>query len=506
VDPRLVPVGVLLVGIIRAAGVAVGLGLCLLGTAPGSLADGGTPVVGRIDLNSVYQVSHDGRWLRGVRNGVGEVVLDRQSGAVSALGDDGNANWFVRDNPRFRLSRTGWQIHARDASVYLIDTATGVRTRIDADSRGRPLVPSWRGVEFEFSTEWNDFADSPQLLITSASVSRSGRKAAFCANYDVPAKPFLYLKDLVTGRLTRTKVVCGAVRDETDYLRSDRGPEISDDGRVVHVNGDELRQPTGGPTTGWLSDTLYFTASGKSRSVKGWGTMTRDGRSVLMLVGVHRPGRADRTAGRVGAYDVSTRKITRLPGSDLIYGNDPFEFSAFEQASRRGRFIVNDTSVIDRTYGITSDIRAILRQQGYTPFPTEEPGDPSYLRISGDGTVVVAPVMLPDPQPEVSANAGIYNEVVVTGWQPAVRIALSADPAMSQLVVDVDPDKGHGFWVFQVQRQEPDGSWRTLARKYRTQGSRETRTVDLGAGTCRVRVKAKYGYQSAVSAPVTLAG
>jgi hypothetical protein len=497
--------GVSLVGIVRTAGVAVGVCLCLLCAAPGSLADGGTPVVGRIDLNSVYQVSHDGRWLRGVRNGVGEVVLDRQSGAVTALGDDGNANWLVRDNPRFRLSRTGWQIHARDASVYIIDVATGARTRIDADSRGRPLVPSWSGVEFEFSTEWNDFDDSPQLLITSASVSKSGRKAAFCANYDVPAKPFLYVKDLVTGRLTRTKVVCGAVRDETDYLRGDRGPEISDDGRVVHVNGDEFRQPTGGPTTGWLSDTLYFTASGKSRTITGWGSMTRDGRIVLMRVGVHRPGAADRTGGRVGAYNVSTRRIVRLPGTHLIYGNDPFEFSAFDQASRRGRFIVNDTSVIDRTYGITTDIRTILRQQGYTPFPTEEPGDPSFLRISGNGAVVVAPVMLPDPRPEGTANEGIYNEVVVTGWQPPVGIALAADPAMSKLVVDVDPDKGRGFWVFQVQGLRADGSWRTLARKYRTLGGRETRTVDLGVGTFRVRVKAKYGYQGAVSTPVTLA-
>ena len=394
-----------------------GTALCLIAASPAACADEGAPLVSRIDLNSVYQVSHDGRWLRGVRNGIGEVILDRQTGTVTALSDDGNANLFVRDNPRLLLSRQGWQIHARDASVYLIDAATGTRERIDTDSQGRPLVPSWRGVEFEFSTEWNDFHDSPQLLITEDSVSKSGRRAAFCANYDVPTKPYLYVKDLVTGRLTRTTVVCGAVRDETDYLRGDRGPEMSDDGRVVHVNGDEYRH--GGATSAWSTDTVYFPGSGKSRTVNGWGTMTRDGRTILMRVGVHKPGTPDRTGGRIGAYNVTTRKVTRLPGRSTIYGNDPFEFSAFDQASRRGRFIVNATSVIDRTYGIMIDIRAILRQQGYTPFPTEEPGDPSYLRISGDGTVVVAPVMLPDPQPDGTASEGIYNEVVVTGWQPA---------------------------------------------------------------------------------------
>jgi hypothetical protein len=69
----------------------------------------------------------------------------------------------------------------------------------------------------------------------------------------------------------------------------------------------------------------------------------------------------------------------------------------------------------------------------------------------------------------------------------------------------VDPDKGPGFWTFRVQAQRTDGSWRTLKRTYRTQGSRETRTIDLPAGTYRVRVQPKNGYLGSTSAEVTLA-
>ena len=304
------------------------------------------------------------------------------------------------------------------------------------------------------------------------------------------------MKDLRTGRLTKTSVVCGASYEETTRLT--RAPQMSDDGRVVHVNGSTFNVPRDMATSHWLADTLYFTATGKVRTVNGFGSMTRDGRTILMRVGVRPEGTADTAGGRVGAYNIRTRAITALPGTNTIYGNDVFTFSAFDQASRRGRFVVNDTSVFDRTYGLTVDISAILRTKGYT-IPADEAANCDTSRsISGDGKVVIA-------HGGVTAKGGCNTGyLAVTGWQPPVTVAAVANAEKSKLVVNVDPDKGSGYWTFRVQRQRASGSWRTLSRTYRTIGATETRTINLPAGTYRVRVNAKYGHRVTTSAAVTL--
>ncbi len=86
---------------------------------------------------------------------------------------------------------------------------------------------------------------------------------------------------------------------------------------------------------------------------------------------------------------------------------------------------------------------------------------------------------------------------------PSASVRAVAKNARSKLFVDVDPNAGKGFWRFQVQRKQPDGSWRTL-KTYRTTGSRETRTVNLKRGTYRVWVNPKYGRVGALSVEVYL--
>lgn len=73
----------------------------------------------------------------------------------------------------------------------------------------------------------------------------------------------------------------------------------------------------------------------------------------------------------------------------------------------------------------------------------------------------------------------------------------------SKLHVDVNPNKGKGYWRFQVQRQQSDGSWKAL-KTYRTRGKKETRTINLKGGTYRVVVQPKYGYESVTSGTATL--
>ena len=73
----------------------------------------------------------------------------------------------------------------------------------------------------------------------------------------------------------------------------------------------------------------------------------------------------------------------------------------------------------------------------------------------------------------------------------------------NKLYVNVNPNKGKGYWKFQVQRKKTDGTWKSLST-YRTKGKKETRTLDLKKGTYRVVVRPKYGYLGATSLEVTL--
>jgi hypothetical protein len=86
---------------------------------------------------------------------------------------------------------------------------------------------------------------------------------------------------------------------------------------------------------------------------------------------------------------------------------------------------------------------------------------------------------------------------------PAASVKAKAKSAKSKLYVDVNPNKGGGYWVFLVQRKQPDGTWQAL-KTYKTKGSKETRTINLKKGTYRVFVNPKYGYQGAFSAEVYL--
>ncbi len=84
-----------------------------------------------------------------------------------------------------------------------------------------------------------------------------------------------------------------------------------------------------------------------------------------------------------------------------------------------------------------------------------------------------------------------------------VTVLVRAVKSASALQVDVDPNRGKGYWTFQVQRQATDGKWKRVA-DYRTEGSDEVRTLDLPKGAYRVVVPTQYGYEGATSQKVTL--
>ena len=86
---------------------------------------------------------------------------------------------------------------------------------------------------------------------------------------------------------------------------------------------------------------------------------------------------------------------------------------------------------------------------------------------------------------------------------PGASTKVKATSGQSKLSVDVNPNKGTGYWTFQVHKQRADGTWSPL-KTYKTHGGKETRTINLPKGTYQVVVNAKYGHQGTTSAPVYL--
>jgi hypothetical protein len=454
-----------------------------------ALASLGAESVESVGLSVAFRVSHDGRFVEGVREGNG-VTVDRSTGSSTVWG--GRSPGMIRDNPELLLeivqdlSSVGPACKGSLVGWFLTNTRTGVRNRIDTDSNGAALVSSQAGLGDGECTDLY-FTDMPWVFLSERSISKDGQVAAFCANYTDVTTPVLYVKDLDSGRLTQTSLRCGVWDNPRGTTFGGRyvgvePPTISDDGRVVHVNGDR-----GGDFDAVeysLGDSLYFTESATTRSLDGWGEMTRDGGTVFMRVGVHQPGTANTTGDRVGAYDVRTGRTTSVPQlpAESVFG---VRFSSFDQASRRGRYLIAPGGVYDRRTGMSWSLAEILTRHGYA----YEPGFNAL--ISGDGDTIIAPTR---------AAAGIYQVVAVTGWRSA-SLAVKAVKGKSKLHVDVNPNKGTGYWKFQVQRRRADGSWKAL-KTYRTKGSRETRTINLKKGTYRVWVKPKYDYQGALSAAV----
>lgn len=459
-------------------------------------------VVTPTGISSVEAVSHDGRWVEA--NGL---ILDRLTGVsipTNVAPGEEQVVGFIRDNPVLWLVVRGspalrWYadgsvgIWDPDAGVYLMDTRTGARQRIDTDAAGTPLAPSWTGQGCQ-GGDACAFSTDPALRVSTESVSRDGGTAAFCANYVTPSEPLLYVKDLMTGRLTRTSVRCGVshFQEEDDpFVETFHWPEVSDDARVIHVRGDVLEDHMY-DQVGWQGDSLYFPTTGKARRVHGQGMMTRDGDTIFLRMGVQKPVRPARASKKVGAYSVRTKRTTRLPWWNRFYG-DGYQFLATsllptEMTTRRGRYLVNESAVLDRTRGITIDIGSLLRERGYDPEWVD-------MAISGDGRTIFATVASPGTLP--------YGHEVVAvtgwGWKHMARATVSSNRSQTKLVVDVDPNKGSGYWTFTVQRRQESGIWETLPGTYRTQGSKETRTLDLPNGTYRVQVKPKYGFRGYIS-------
>lgn len=86
---------------------------------------------------------------------------------------------------------------------------------------------------------------------------------------------------------------------------------------------------------------------------------------------------------------------------------------------------------------------------------------------------------------------------------PPVVVKVKPRSGKSKLFVNVNPNQGSGFTLFQVQKKRANGTWKAL-KTYRTKGSTETRKIDLPKGTYQVVVRAKDGFAETTSKSVKL--
>ena len=78
--------------------------------------------------------------------------------------------------------------------------------------------------------------------------------------------------------------------------------------------------------------------------------------------------------------------------------------------------------------------------------------------------------------------------------RPFAFAKVQARRSKSVLYVDVNPNKGRGYWRFRLEVLRGPEQWAPL-KTYKTVGTKETRTLDLKKGTYRVVVLDKYGYR-----------
>ncbi|HYN57541.1 MAG TPA: hypothetical protein VES03_10110, partial [Motilibacterales bacterium] len=333
--------GVLILGIVPGCASDAGDGASLAPTVSAPTASTQptpAPVAGLAiaELGMIYvnDISSDANWVSGaeLREQGSDtpkplVLMDRETGEQRVLCDWGDEDLgfcsmaeqgtMIPETPNLLVDQVdtsvvGW---FPSGGVFLVDSTSGSRTRIDTDSSGVPLEPSWKSRDCEGGC---DYHWAPRLNTSADAVSGDGRIAAFCANYEKPKEPVLYVKELTTDALTRTTVLCGVNRfgrEDDDDEFNDEGmsyPQVSADGTVVHISGDRSAGGEYGKV-GWEADTLYFTATGEVRSVEGSGGMTRDGRTMFIRRGVQAEAPEADVVPEYAALDVATGEPTPLP-------------------------------------------------------------------------------------------------------------------------------------------------------------------------------------------------
>ena len=124
--------------------------------------------------------------------------------------------------------------------------------------------------------------------------------------------------------------------------------------------------------------------------------------------------------------------------------------------------------------------------------PTDDPGPSTPPAVTPGTPGTSTPPATTPPTPAVPATP-----------VKAAKVTTSSKSARTKLHVNVNPNKGSGYWNVRIQKKTSKG-WKYVGKTYRTQGKYETLTLNLPKGTYRAVVMPKYGYGKGYSKSVSL--
>ena len=107
-----------------------------------------------------------------------------------------------------------------------------------------------------------------------------------------------------------------------------------------------------------------------------------------------------------------------------------------------------------------------------------------------------APPVVAAPAPPAAAQS-----------KPKAVVKVRAINNRTKLFVNVNPNKGKGYWRIKIYRKVMKGDavrWKKVGKTLRTKTRAETRTINLGKGIYRVKVMETYGMKGAISKRVKL--
>ncbi len=131
--------------------------------------------------------------------------------------------------------------------------------------------------------------------------------------------------------------------------------------------------------------------------------------------------------------------------------------------------------------------------------PTDDPG-PSAPPSGTPVTPSTPPTTTPPTTAPVTPSV---TPAVPTVSATAAKVAAESRSGRTKMHVNVNPNKGSGYWNVRIQKKTSKG-WKYVGRTYRTQGKYETLTLNLSKGTYRAVVMPKYGRAKGYSKSVTL--
>jgi hypothetical protein len=197
--------------------------------------------------------------------------------------------------------------------------------------------------------------------------------------------------------------------------------------------------------------------------------------------------RARNAAGVGPASAASAPVVPRIP------------VSVSAQRTGYGNRLAVDVDPDRDSAGYTFRVQKQTANRSWSPLPT------TYTTTGSaeTRTITLNPGTYRVHVPAAGAYGAAYSaQVRLTA--ATVRVKVSTNVFKDQLRVDVDPNKGSGYWTFHVQKRTSTGTWTTLPTTYRTQGEAETRTIALPRGTYRVVVGGQHGYRGVITGPVSL--